>query len=233
MNNGKMEISKAKTLVAFLIIPIELILGNVVKVIDDQLIRVIIVTLLFFTGFSLAIFLYHDVLKRDWKLFKEHIWRNLLTAIIGLVAAPVILYGTRFLTQMLFGATAGGASGDSTGTTTVRMALITAIASLDALMAPFTEEIIARHALFYQFKGRGAVTVLMFFFSAIFFGLIHWNNFNGNVVEMIPYMMMGAWFSLLYLYSKNIWVSITTHFLFDVMTPVASIFMLIITIIQH
>ncbi|MFZ2589020.1 CPBP family intramembrane glutamic endopeptidase, partial [Paucilactobacillus nenjiangensis] len=86
---------------------------------------------------------------------------------------------------------------------------------------------------FYQFKGRGAVTVLMFFFSAIFFGLIHWNNFNGNVVEMIPYMMMGAWFSLLYLYSKNIWVSITTHFLFDVMTPVASIFMLIITIIQH
>jgi membrane protease YdiL (CAAX protease family) len=55
----------------------------------------------------------------------------------------------------------------------------------------------------------------MFVLSAILFGLVHWNNFDGNIVAMIPYMAVGAWYALIYYWSRNIWQNILTHFLFD------------------
>ncbi|GAK48316.1 hypothetical protein LOSG293_250070 [Secundilactobacillus oryzae JCM 18671] len=91
------------------------------------------------------------------------------------------------------------------------------IASLTVLMAPFTEELVFRHVLFFQWRHRGALTWLMFVVSSILFGLAHWNNFNGEVIQMIPYMAVGAWYALIYYWSKNIWQAIATHFLFDFM----------------
>ncbi len=33
----------------------------------------------------------------------------------------------------------------------------------------------------------------MLFVQGILFGLIHWNNFNGNIYAMIPYMVLGVY----------------------------------------
>ncbi|WP_235016932.1 type II CAAX prenyl endopeptidase Rce1 family protein [Pediococcus acidilactici] len=38
----------------------------------------------------------------------------------------------------------------------------------------------------------------MFILSSVLFGLIHWNNFNGDLLQMIPYMFVGAGFAVIY-----------------------------------
>lgn len=115
----------------------------------------------------------------------------------------------------------------NTSVLSIQMASMGLVASLTTLMAPFTEEIIFRHALFFQWKNNKVLMWVMFFVSSIAFGLIHWNNFNGDVVQMIPYMVVGAWFALIYFWSKNIWQNIMTHFLFDFVQFASAIFVLV------
>ncbi len=89
------------------------------------------------------------------------------------------------------------------------------VANLTTLMAPFSEEIVFRHVLFYQFKKYKILFYIMFVLSSVAFGLIHWNNFNGNVYLMIPYMCIGLVLALIYWLGRNIWFNIFTHFFFD------------------
>ena len=72
----------------------------------------------------------------------------------------------------------------------------------------------------------------MFLLSSFLFGLAHWNNFNGDIFKMIPYMVVGAWFAIIYYKSKNIWQNIMTHFFFDFLQVIAAVVVLILSLIQ-
>lgn len=73
----------------------------------------------------------------------------------------------------------------------------------------------------------------MFFVSSIAFGLVHWNNFQGDIMQMIPYMFIGAFFATIYYFTRNIWQNIITHFMFNFLQFGAAIFLLIVAIIQR
>ncbi|MFV5770202.1 CPBP family intramembrane glutamic endopeptidase [Pediococcus acidilactici] len=72
----------------------------------------------------------------------------------------------------------------------------------------------------------------MFILSSVLFGLIHWNNFNGDLLQMIPYMFVGAGFAVIYYKSQNIWQNIMTHFFFDFIQVLAAGVMLIVSLLQ-
>lgn len=195
---------------ACLIPAVELWLGSFVpQLFAHRLGRVLITDVIFFAGFCGAIWLYRSVLRTDWREFKKHWFVNFIKAVGGVIASYAILLVVRSLLKPWL------SSSGVPDVLSMQTATVTLIASLTVLMAPFTEEIIFRHALFYQWRNRGVLTWLMFVLSAILFGLVHWNNFDGNIVAMIPYMAVGAWYALIYYWSRNIWQNILTHFLFD------------------
>lgn len=56
-------------------------------------------------------------------------------------------------------------------------------------------------------------------------------NFDGNVIAMIPYMLVGAWYALIYFFSKNIWQNILTHFLFDVIQFLGALLVFVVALV--
>lgn len=223
------SVSASKTLIAIVIPLAELGLGALVA--DEftgKWVRIILVDIIFFAGFCTAIYLYRDVLADHWHRFKQHFGAGLLIAIAGVLIAYVILSLVRQGLQAV-----GVASAGSQSVMSIQSAGMALVASLTTLMAPFTEEIIFRHALFYQWRGRGILTWIMLIVSSVAFGLVHWNNFHGQLVQMIPYMCVGALFGLIYYFSRNIWQAIFTHFLFDIIQVIAVIAMFILAIVQH
>lgn len=214
-----------------ILIPIaELIFGTLLSIpFHSKLVKVIIVDVIFFLGFLAAIWLFKDVLKRDWKTFKLHFWRGFFLAIGAVVITYLILPVVRMGLNLFIHTSSAAGGLDVLSVQTAGLALV---ASLTTLMAPFTEEIVFRHAWFYQWRNRGIVTWLMLILSSILFGLFHWNNFNGDVTQMIPYMVVGAWFGLIYYWSKNIWQNILTHFFFDFLQVLAALFVLVMTLLH-
>jgi membrane protease YdiL (CAAX protease family) len=222
-------INWGKTLCAAVIPPLELFIGALlIKQAHSDWTKAIISDLVFLVGFIIAIMLFRDVLKKDWPTFKTHIWRNLGLAILGVLASYAILTIVRSAMHLI-----GFGSINPFGGNLLSAAMDTAalglVGSLTALMAPFTEEIVFRHALFYQFKNQKTVMIILGILSSIYFGLVHWNNFNGDVTQMVPYMIMGGWFAFIYYKSKNIWQNIATHFIFDFLTVAGAIVLVILT----
>ncbi|MFC4771997.1 CPBP family intramembrane glutamic endopeptidase [Enterococcus hermanniensis] len=226
---SEIKISKTKSLIAILIPIVELLIGDLITPhIAGQWGKVLFTVVLFFVGFCVAIYLYYDVLKKDGQIFKQHLWRNLLLAVLGVLFSYIILALVRQGLSLL----QVSSPDPETSLLSIQTASLGLVGSLTALMAPFSEEIIFRHVLFYQWRNRGIVTWLMFILSSVLFGLAHWNNFDGQLIQMIPYMFIGAWFALIYYFSKNIWQNIMTHFFFDCLQFLAAIIVLIVSFFQ-
>lgn len=226
-------ISKGRTIAAVFIPIIMLVLGTFVVplVASGQGAKIVFTVLIAALGFISALLLYGHVLKKDWPAFRRHLWRNLALAVVSVVAAHLLLRFVRYIIGVISGSSLAAAAG-SLDLLSMQTAALGVLGSLTALMAPFTEEIVFRHALFYQWKGRGILTGIMLIVSSIVFGLVHWNNFDGQIIRMIPYMCVGLFFGLIYYFSKNIWQNIMTHFFFDIISFLSALFILVVTLFQ-
>lgn len=225
----KINISPIKSIIAISIPILELALGDIIApYISSDVGNVGFIVGLFATGLIILLVLYGDVLKKGWHIFRKHTGRNLGLTIVSVAVSYLILYGIR----MLLGSVAGEKAVMSVQATQTQKALLSLLGSLTTLMAPFAEEIVFRHVLFYQWRGRKILTVLMFFLSSVAFGLIHWNNFGGDIIQMIPYMAVGAWFALIYYFSKTIWQNILTHLLFNSIQFFSALILVVVAFLQ-
>lgn len=164
------------------------------------------------------LFLFHDFLGQEWQGFKAKFWRNILLTIILYFGAIAVLSVARIGLKSL-----AGDFGDSPESSL----LLTFLTALVPFIAPFAEELTFRYLLFGKIRPR-AFKFVMFFVSAILFGLIHILNFYGQILQTVPYMFVGAYFALIYQFTKNIWNSIMVHWIFNSINSVVPVIVLII-----
>lgn len=197
-----------KELATLLIIPLELILGWLLSLTGWTSLPVIGQLLafgIFFLGFLAAILLNRKFLKVSWQLYKEKLFKNFMWSVLFAVIFGVIQQVGRGLVQP--------ASIDGNlFTTTV---LPTLIGAAIPMMAPFAEELVFRHILFFKWTHSRAMTIVMLFVSSILFGLAHFNNFQGQLIYTLPLMAGGFVFALFYYWKKNIWFSLMAHFIYN------------------
>lgn len=195
-------------LATLLIIPIELLIGWLFGLIGWTKLPVIgplIAFGIFFLGFLAAIILNRKLLKSSWQLYKEKLFKNFMWSVLFAAIFGVIQQVGRGLVQP--------ASIDGNlFTTTV---LPTLIGAAIPMMAPFAEELVFRHILFFKWTTSKMMTILMLFVSSILFGLAHFNNFQGQLIYTLPLMVGGFAFALFYYWKKNIWFSLMAHFIYN------------------
>ncbi|GAF39758.1 ABC superfamily ATP binding cassette transporter permease subunit [Agrilactobacillus composti DSM 18527 = JCM 14202] len=217
---NRIKIEWGKSLALLLVMVAEVVAMIFVRKVQSQVVGSLLALGMSALAFVVAIYLFRSLLAKDWPTYRQHIWRNLLISFGVMLVLQLALP----LIRQLMGATNSGQTmGGGNETFTLPLAALGVLTSLTSIMGPVVEEVIARYVLFYQFKNRGVVTWLMFVVSAVFFGLIHWSGFQGNVTAMIPYMLMGAILALVYYFTNNIWFTIMAHIFFDALDVISSI----------
>lgn len=169
----------------------------------------IITAILFFILFLITWKLFSKLLKKEWLGFKKKIGLNFLICIGLAVGAALLLQFTRSVLPSEW------LDSNAAIPETFNLSIVSLVLStLQPLMAPFYEEIMFRY-LFISKANSRPLKIVMLFLQAIIFGLIHTANFGGNYLATIPYMIVALYFGVIYLVTKNIWYSISVHFLFN------------------
>ena len=94
------------------------------------------------------------------------------------------------------------------------------------LFGPLVEEVVHRGMVLGAIKGEesGKVrTVISIIIGAILFGMIHCNYMELSVIEIltvIPQMLMGLMFGIVYVLSNNILCPIVVHMIITVIATI-------------
>jgi len=221
-----MKTSKKQWL-GLLIIPLELLIGSYLfpplQLTKNPGISLISSTLLFLAGFLVMMYLFHDFLKEQWLLFRQKLLFKLLLSILLVIGAFLILHVVREIipNELLSSHSSSNVSSDTLNPWWMLLA------SIPPFIAPFTEELTFRYLLLGKIS-KHIFRVVMLVVQGILFGFVHWNNFNGNVYAMIPYMIIGIYFGIIYLINNNIWSSIMIHWLLNTMNSVLPVLVILI-----
>lgn len=163
--------------------------------------------------FLVAIFYWSDgILKRDWQTWKLHWVRNSLWALLAMIFMLLVLVP---ITKAIAHSVAAGGTPDYAAAF-LQTSLPTLLVLFVPLLQAFTEEIVYHHALVAPFAHNKVLYVAMSLVSNLVFAVVHINNVNGSVPNLILYLVMGIFFQLMYVFgNKNIWQNIMTHLFYN------------------
>ena len=172
--------------------------------------------------FIIVCWLYKTMLYEHWEKFKNAFWRSWLLVFIGAVLLQVIVSVTR---QFL---PTGTVSEDKNSLDPQNIAFISLlIIGLGPLFTALLEDIIFRYTLLHKlFIQSWLWRVILVILNSILFGLIHYHNFDGNLIATISFMTAGLFLNLIYLWTRNIWHVLLIHFLNNAVLSLGGIILL-------
>lgn len=150
--------------------------------------------------FIAVCWLYKTMLYTHWQKYEQAFWRSSLLVIAGAVLLQVVISLTRSLLPL-------GASGEEKASIDPNSIAFFSllIISLGPLFTALLEDIIFRYTLLQKlFVQPWLWRVVLVLFNSIVVGLIHYHNFDGNVIATISFMAAGLFLNLIYLWTRNI-----------------------------
>ncbi|MGX4685497.1 CPBP family intramembrane glutamic endopeptidase [Vagococcus sp. JNUCC 83] len=171
-----------------------------------------------------------EMLSNQWGDFKKTKWRHMLYVIITLFLASIAIQITRPIFNQ-FIPTNPVHSYDYDIDTSLGL-LFSVLGGIVDLVVAFVEEVTYRYEGMYVYKYNKLLLVIMLILSSLLFGFSHYYNFGGSFLASIPYAFAGLVFGLMYLWTKNIWVPIMAHLLFNSTAVLSSLFLVIVKLIS-
>lgn len=99
------------------------------------------------------------------------------------------------------------------------LTLIALLASLSPIGLAFVEDTVFRHTLLVRpaifWRVGTAGKALLVLLNAFLFGASHFFAFHGSLLSTVPYMVVGLFFSLVYLWRRNLWLVLVAHMVFN------------------
>lgn len=182
----------------------------------------------FIALFGYEIYKYHAYLKDQWQDFKKKKWTNILISLMSvLILIIVVTFSRKYFNQFI------PANGPKELIIPINgfFGIFTNLyAAIINLMVAIFEEIAFRHDMWYRYRKHKFVFGILFIITNLLFGFSHYYNFNGSFVATIPYAFAGMILSLLYLWRRNIWLPIFTHFIFNFPAIIGVISIIIISL---
>ncbi|WP_349533847.1 CPBP family intramembrane glutamic endopeptidase [Leuconostoc citreum] len=171
-----------------------------------------------------------DLLSNDWHFLKSHKTKNIILIIIGFVLLQIVVsvsgdFFRQFVSEKNHFPTYSFPIDTWLG---IFMNLVAGVISL---IVAFFEEVAYRYELFYKQKNKGTITfIFLLLMSSFLFGVSHIYNFNGSILGTLSYALAGLVLGIFYMISKNIWVPIIIHGLFNSVALIAPIVILVFKI---
>lgn len=172
--------------------------------------------------FIIVCTLYKTMLVEHWQKYKQAFWRSSLLVVIGGIMLQVVISLTRsFLPTGV--AVESSDQLDPDQITFISLILI----SLGPLFTALLEDIIFRYTLLQKlFVKPWLWRVVLVLMNSVLFGLIHYHNFDGNLVATVSFMVAGLFLNLIYLWTRNIWHVLLIHFVNNAVLSLGAVIVL-------
>ena len=172
--------------------------------------------------FIAVCWLYKTMLYTHWQKYKQAFWRSSLLVVVGAVVLQVVISFTRSLLPV-------GESIEKESTidpnTIAFFSLL--IISLGPLFTALLEDIIFRYTLLQKLFVQPCLwRVILVLLNSILFGLIHYHNFDGDLIATISFMAAGLFLNLIYLWTRNIWHVLLIHFVNNAVLSLGGVILL-------
>ncbi|WP_180172324.1 CPBP family intramembrane glutamic endopeptidase [Acinetobacter sp. YH12023] len=172
--------------------------------------------------FIAVCWLYKTMLYTHWQKYKQAFWRSSLLVVVGAVVLQVVISFIRSLLPV-------GESIEKESTidpnTIAFFSLL--IISLGPLFTALLEDIIFRYTLLQKlFVQPWLWRVILVLLNSILFGLIHYHNFDGDLIATISFMAAGLFLNLIYLWTRNIWHVLLIHFVNNAVLSLGGVILL-------
>lgn len=172
--------------------------------------------------FILVCCLYKDMLFRHWKKYQQAFWRSSILVVVGAICLQVIISLTRQFLPV------NESHEQSPFIDPEQIAFLSLLLiSFGPLFTALLEDIVFRYTLLQKlFIQPWLWRMILIMLNSILFGLIHYHNFDGNLVATISFMNAGLFLNLIYLCTRNIWHVLLIHFLNNAVLSVGGILLL-------
>jgi uncharacterized protein len=159
--------------------------------------------------FAIVCWLYKDMLYEHWQKYKKAFWRSTLLVVVGAVILQVVVSLTRSILPLEPSLESAKDSIDPEKVAFISLLII----SFGPLFTALLEDIVFRYTLLQKlFVQPLAWRIVLVILNSILFGLIHYQNFGGNLIATISFMSAGLFLNLIYLWTHNIWHVLLIHF---------------------
>ncbi|WP_111885383.1 CPBP family intramembrane glutamic endopeptidase [Acinetobacter sp. CFCC 11171] len=172
--------------------------------------------------FIAVCWLYKTMLYTHWQKYKQAFWRSSLLVVVGAVVLQVVISFTRSLLPV-------GESIEKESTIDPNMIAFFSllIISLGPLFTALLEDIIFRYTLLQKLFVQPCLwRVILVLLNSILFGLIHYHNFDGDLIATISFMAAGLFLNLIYLWTRNIWHVLLIHFVNNAVLSLGGVILL-------
>ncbi|QIO06821.1 CPBP family intramembrane glutamic endopeptidase [Acinetobacter shaoyimingii] len=190
--------------------------GNTVTVaLGDSIFRSIL--------FVIVCWLYKDMLIEHWHKYKHAFWRSTLLVIVGAIVLQLVISLAKSVLPLTPSTDVVKESIDPAKVAFLSLFVI----SLGPLFTALLEDIIFRYTLLQKLFVQPMVwRIILILLNSILFGLIHYHNFDGNLIATMSFMVAGLFLNLIYLWTRNIWHVLLIHFLNNAVLSLGGIILL-------
>ncbi|WP_180089806.1 MULTISPECIES: CPBP family intramembrane glutamic endopeptidase [unclassified Acinetobacter] len=172
--------------------------------------------------FIAVCWLYKTMLYTHWQKYKQAFWRSSLLVVVGAVALQVVISFTRSLLPV-----GENIEKESTIDPNTIAFFSLLIISLGPLFTALLEDIIFRYTLLQKlFIQPWLWRLILVLLNSILFGLIHYHNFDGDLIATISFMAAGLFLNLIYLWTRNIWHVLLIHFVNNAVLSLGGVILL-------
>ena len=172
--------------------------------------------------FIIVCLLYKKMLLEHWQKYKQAFWRSSLLVIVGAIVLQIVISVTRQLLPI----TSSSIEKPSIDPEQVAF-LSLLIISFGPLFTALLEDIVFRYTLLHKLFIQPMLwRIVLIVMNSVLFGLIHYHNFDGNVVATISFMTAGLFLNLIYIWTRNIWHVLLIHFVNNAVLSLGGILLL-------
>jgi len=172
--------------------------------------------------FLAVCWLYKTILFEHWQKYKQAFWRSSFLVILGAILLQVVISVTRSILPV------GSSSETESSIDPNSIAFISLLMiSLGPLFTALLEDIIFRYTLLQKlFVSPWLWRVVLVLLNSILFGLIHYHNFDGNLIATVSFMAAGLFLNMIYLWTRNIWHVLLIHFVNNAVLSLGGVILL-------
>lgn len=165
--------------------------------------------------FIILCILFNSYLKNEWNKFKKLKYYKWVIILLGAIVLQIIISIIGHYTPTIHTNEFTNNSSEDIDflkvSTYVFFMLI--YISIGPVVTSLIEDITFRYTLFEKLISNNYIfNSILLICNSILFGVIHYYNFGGHLINTVPYMFAGLFLNCIYLWTRNIWHVLLIHF---------------------